>query len=219
MTYMDNGSLYKYIYRNKDNNILTYKQKLIIYLSISKGLAKLHEYNLCHRDIAARNILLNNIINDNIDEKSEIRLSDYGSMRKIEGDKLVGINETIDNSTYSNFGPIKWMSPEAIQYRYYSKQTDIYMFGRTLWEIYYRSIPFGNRSNMQVALKVSQNLIQLCHPPNQKFHAKAIFDDNDLNIPNELKHLIDKCCQFKKENRPKSIQDVSDQLQSMFDQL
>lgn len=58
-----------------------------------------------HRDIAARNILLN----ENLDPK----ISDFGMTRKLQFSQRYDI-------TKSTLGPIRWMSPESLKEQKYS---------------------------------------------------------------------------------------------------
>ena len=74
---------------------------------------------LFHRDIAARNVL--------VSSRQCVKLADFGLSRWIE-----------DNSYYkASRGklPIKWMSPESINFRRFTAASDVWMFGVCVWEI------------------------------------------------------------------------------------
>jgi len=108
-------------------------------IGAAKGITYLHSKSLVHRDIAARNLLL--------DKHLEIRVSDFGMARIVSSsDKDLGKTETM-------VGPLKWMPPESLRDQEYSKKTDTYAFGITLWEIFsLGEEPYSGKSAVQAAL-------------------------------------------------------------------
>ena len=59
--------------------------------------------------------------------------------------------------------PIRWMSPEAIQYGHYTTANDIWAFGITMWEVFsYGTIPYSAWSNEDVAENVQAVSLVLC---------------------------------------------------------
>jgi len=116
-------------------------------IGAAKGITYLHSKHLVHRDIAARNLLLNKHL--------EIRVSDFGMSRKISSsEKDLGKTET-------SVGPLKWMPPESLREQEYSKKTDTYAFGITLWEIFSQGEePYAGKSAVEAAffaLRSEQN--------------------------------------------------------------
>jgi len=112
-------------------------------ISAARGIAYLHSQGIIHRDIAARNLLLNKHL--------EIRVSDFGMARllQIQDSDLDGSNQTI-----TTVGPLKWMSPESLCNREYSFKTDIYSFGVTAWEIFTMcSEPYAELEPLQAAIE------------------------------------------------------------------
>jgi serine/threonine protein kinase len=89
-------------------------------MGISRGIQFLHKKDVIHRDIAARNILLNSDMVPMI--------ADFGLSR-----------EVVSGEEYSSTGadslPLKWMAPEAIKSSHFTKSTDIWSFGIVIWEI------------------------------------------------------------------------------------
>jgi serine/threonine protein kinase len=45
------------------------------------------------------------------------------------------LQQDTEGKTRSNFGPIRWMSPESIGQQVYSKKSDVWMFGIVVYEI------------------------------------------------------------------------------------
>ncbi|KAL6057223.1 Fibroblast growth factor receptor [Balamuthia mandrillaris] len=103
----------------------------------ARGLRYLHSLNVVHRDIAARNIL--------VCKNYRAVLGDFGMSRVLE---------KMYQTTKSDFGAVKWMAPEAIEVRKYSKETDCYSFGVFLWELCARQEPWHGLDVLAVARKV-----------------------------------------------------------------
>jgi len=132
------GSLDKLLFKTKTD--INTHQIISFCRDITSGLAHLHICGLIHRDLAARNVLL--------DADWNSRISDFGMSR---------IQETDKNVTKSDFGPLKWMAPEAIVSKIYSVQTDIYSLAVVFSEILNRHEPYPNMQAVVVAIEVVQN--------------------------------------------------------------
>jgi len=102
------------------------KHKRVLMLDIAKGINHLHNHNIIHRDIAARNIL--------ITKGLRAVVSNFGFSRTL-------VHKGIQQETYSQAGPNKWKAPEAIQGKY-NKKSDVYSFGMTCYEILEHRAPF-----------------------------------------------------------------------------
>ena len=51
--------------------------------------------------------------------------------------------------------PIRWMSPEAIQYGHYTTANDVWAYAVTIWEVFsYGVIPYSAWTNEDVATNV-----------------------------------------------------------------
>merc|ERR1712154_305715 len=97
---------------------------------------------------ACRNILLGKIQNDRIETSTEIRISDFGLTRKLNGD------EENAGKTQSTFGPLKWMAPESIKSKLYSKKSDVYMFGIAMHEIFYKQKTASEMKAVDIAINI-----------------------------------------------------------------
>ena len=91
-------------------------------LDIARGLAHLHQHKVVHRDIAARNIL--------IDEDMNAVIADLGLLRREEDAKGKTYYRQI-GSGYFNLN----VAPEAVQDGLFSAASDIFAFALALFEI------------------------------------------------------------------------------------
>ena len=73
-------------------------------LEAALGLKHLHSEGVIHRDVAARNVL--------VDAHLHVRVADFGFARLKEAGR-----SQKGGYTTSNVGPIKWSAPEAIRRR------------------------------------------------------------------------------------------------------
>ena len=207
MEYMNNGSVQDYIYRKKQNNLLTNTEKITIFKKAAAGIEFLHEYDLIHRDIAARNILLSGVKYNKIKESTKIKISDFGLTRKLE--------ETENNSgkTDTNYGPLKWMAPESIRNKEYSQKSDIYMFGITMWEIWYRMQPYPGTTPVNVGIKVGSykkynNDIIFRPRVDQRIKTENKIIEEDM--PLFIKQIMEGCWDEIPENRPNFNEIIKD---------
>lgn len=120
---MNGGSLHGLLTKNQRS--LNESELRDIFRQVALGLQHIHSANLIHRDLAARNILLDV---DETSGKITPRVSDFGMSRAVAMDMKEGYTKT-------TFGPIPWMSPEAIGKLQYSTASDVWSLGILLWEM------------------------------------------------------------------------------------
>jgi len=110
-------------------------------IDAAAGILHLHSEGVIHRDIAARNLL--------VDENFRVRVADFGFARIKEINQSKGFTNT-------SIGPIKWMAPEAMRFRTFSEQSDAFSFGVTLYEVAVGRRPWSDVQSMDVVYRVCQ---------------------------------------------------------------
>jgi ankyrin repeat protein len=198
--YMAGGSVISAI---KSGKLIHLQQILHIAIDCARGLNHLH--NVCkviHRDIAARNVLLDNSLNHAV-------IADFGLSRRLN------VNNTGSNTDSYNYSyemmsesalPLPWLSPEAISSRQFTPQGDCYSFAIFLYEMLSLGLLPFNTNIPQYDLLIAQGKLK----PNL---SQLKFD-----IPNELKLLIEACWQFQPSKRP-NITSILDRLIQIQKQL
>ena len=110
--------------------------KIAIAMQVADAMAHLHLHNVVHRDLAIRNILV--FLFDVQNWKNVlIKVTDYG-LSLLINKGLTGGTSVVEIGTNSSnaAGPTRWMAPESIKRRAYSKQTDVWSFAVVLFEIW-----------------------------------------------------------------------------------
>jgi serine/threonine protein kinase len=122
MKYMSNGSLQDICYKesNSYHSNLSNEMKLKFSYQAAKGILNLHSKHIIHRDLACRNLL--------VDDKFDIYVADFGFARL----KHVASSKEF---TSTKLGPVRWEAPESLERKEYSEKTDSFSFGVCLYEI------------------------------------------------------------------------------------
>ncbi len=119
---------------------------LEIVRGVAAGMTHLHKQGVVHRDLAARNVLLS--------ESLKPKIADFGLSRDLgEGD---------EGKTTSDIGPVRWMAPESLKERRFSRKSDVWSFGVLLWEVATNGkTPYEGMQVWQVASEVYKGALNL----------------------------------------------------------
>lgn len=179
---------------NDSGQTLSVSHLLLIAEQIADGMTRIHAGNILHRDLAGRNVMVFSLDREDA-SKTLVKVGDYG-LAEVNGAKGYLL------TSGTTMGPVRWMAPETIRRRKWSKQSDVYSFGVLLWEIFsYGAYPFNHLSNDEdVARGVRDGMLELSQPAN--------------HCPNELWALALRCMSAEATLRP-TFNELKIQLQHL----
>jgi WD40 repeat protein len=165
---------------------ITWDVRIFFGKKIARGLAYLHEQEILHLDLAARNILL--------DEKGHPKITDFG------------ISETkhyyqrASNNSNQGRSPIAWTALERLENTSMKPNTaiDIYSYGVVLWEIAARKLPLEGLKE----LRLTQQLL-IKHIIETHYR-----DPVPKDTPGPFAKLIDECRDINPQRRPSAEQAI-----------
>uniref|UniRef100_A0A8C2X556 Tyrosine-protein kinase n=1 Tax=Cyclopterus lumpus TaxID=8103 RepID=A0A8C2X556_CYCLU len=168
--YMANGSLLDFL--KSDAGCRLQLPKLIDFSAqIAEGMAYIEKKNYIHRDLRAANVL--------VSESLLCKIADFGLARVIEDDEY----SAREGAKF----PIKWTSPEAINYGSFTIKSDMWSFGVLLFEIItYGRAPYPGMTKVEVMSSVQRGY-RMPQPD---------------NCPAELYEIMTSCWKHKPEDRP-----------------
>uniref|UniRef100_A0A8C3GC17 Tyrosine-protein kinase n=1 Tax=Cyclopterus lumpus TaxID=8103 RepID=A0A8C3GC17_CYCLU len=140
------------------------------------------------RDLAARNCL--------VAEHNVVKISDFGMSRQQ------------DDGVYSAEGglrqiPVKWTSPEALNYGRFTTESDVWSFGVFLWEAFSMGMtPYTSMTNQQTRDEVEKG-----------YRMPA-----PHGCPVEISRIMSSCWQYDPRNRP-SFKKLRAELNAIYNKI
>eukprot|EP00884_Botryococcus_braunii_P010166 jgi/Botrbrau1/19150/Bobra.0077s0062.1 len=128
------GSLYSMLHKQEER--LTWAQRLYMCLGAAKGMMHLHSCNVLHRDLKSGNLL--------VDADYTVKVADFGLSRVVHG---------VQTMT-GGLGTYQWMAPEVLANLRYSQKADTYSFAIVMWECASRKVPYEGLNGLQAAIGV-----------------------------------------------------------------
>ncbi|CAD5217004.1 unnamed protein product [Bursaphelenchus xylophilus] len=179
LEYLAGGALDSYV---KTNPQCTPKIQAAFCFDVAVGMEYLHANKCLHRDMAARNCLVDLTF-------PCAKISDFGLSAK----------GTIHEMDRARPTPIRWMAPEVLKTANYTKAADIWSMAIIFWEIFKKckELPYADKDLKQVQTS-------LWHNPN--FHP-----DIDPALPRELKNIMETCWNHDPKLRPSATK-IADYL-------
>lgn len=115
------GTLLSYLHVNRTTINPDVEIKLWAY-QIAAGMNYLGTKNVIHRNLAARNVLLQN--------SQQIKICDFGLAKLLQKEQDMYVSRQTVKF------PSKWYAPESIKHREFSTKSDVFSYGVLLWEMY-----------------------------------------------------------------------------------
>ena len=120
MEFLKGGSLEEWL---PDNGPKVSQERLTFMLhQVALGFVALGQASLVHRDLASRNVL--------VDEYMHVKVADYGLSREVE--------ENCDYYTIQTHRalPLRWTAPEVVKTLRYTATSDVYSYGVLIFEVF-----------------------------------------------------------------------------------
>jgi tRNA A-37 threonylcarbamoyl transferase component Bud32 len=175
--------------------------KITIGMQVAEAMTHLHIYNVVHRDLATRNTLVFRFDPQNW-KLVLVKVTDYGLSLLAhkgftEGASVIEVATMSSNAA----GPTRWMAPESIMRRVYSKKSDVWSFGVVLYEVWTLGmIPYHLIvDDKEVARLVTQGE-RLSQPG---------------NCPHQVYAIMQDCWKSAQKDRP-SMPELQTALQEVF---
>ncbi|KAF0684625.1 Aste57867_23429 [Aphanomyces stellatus] len=166
---------------------LTSTQKHQILCDAAMGLLNIHEGGYVHRDVAARNIVVDTTT-------GRAQIGDFGLCRRVESPEGTHFED-------GGLGPLKYMAPESLQPPHlFSPMSDSYSFGVLMWETFTEAKPFATLSGPEAAAWVLEG--------GRLDHISA--------IPDVHRDILGQCFQDVPTKRP-SIADIVAHFRATFE--
>ncbi|KAL5493029.1 hypothetical protein ACEPAI_4477 [Sanghuangporus weigelae] len=141
--WMRTGSAWQFVNKHDDCNLIR------IVTDIARGLAYLHDKGVVHSDIKSDNILISNT--------GDALICDFGCSRMVESSRSYA------NISTNTRGTDRYLAPELITppYSRRSKESDVWAFGMTVYELLARQRPF---TGVIPTLAISRLELPSCPP-------------------------------------------------------
>uniref|UniRef100_A0A8C6MCD5 Serine/threonine-protein kinase BRSK2-like n=1 Tax=Nothobranchius furzeri TaxID=105023 RepID=A0A8C6MCD5_NOTFU len=167
LEHVSGGELFDYLVKK---GRLTPKEARKFFRQIISALDFCHSHSICHRDLKPENLLL--------DEKSNIRIADFGMASLQVGENLL---ETSCGSPH-------YACPEVIRgEKYDGRRADVWSCGVILFALLVGALPFDHDNLRQLLEKVKSGVFHMPHfiPPDCQALLKGMIEMFDLDARND----------------------------------
>jgi eukaryotic-like serine/threonine-protein kinase len=173
---------------------LSLSETLNIAIATASALGAAHARGIVHRDLKPGNIMLT---------PSGAKLLDFG-LAKYEQSSAAG-EETMAvpiSDTAQIVGTLLYMAPEQLQGKPADARSDIFAFGSVVYEMLSGKRAFDRQSSADIIVAVSRE---------EPRPLRELVRD----VPDELRHLVNKCLRKQPEERYASIVEAEQQLEQV----
>jgi len=174
-------------------SILGVEHKIYAASQISSAIAFLASLRIVHNDLAARNVLVFHL-EEQDPASTRVKITDFGLALELE--------EGEDSTSLKQPQAVRWCAPETVAHAKLSCESDMWMLGMTLWEIFSGGqSPWPNhekRADISQLLTTLGNLEPGEEPP-VDFAEHFQFSQD---WPQEVGKLMMCCLALSEEDRP-----------------
>lgn len=147
--YLRNGALLTYLRRYRTRLLANADTLVDMCIQVCNGMMYLEQQAIIHRDLAARNCL--------VGDRSVVKVGDFGLARYV-------LDNEYTSSTGAKF-PVKWSSPEILNFTKFSSKSDVWAYGILMWEIFSGGeTPYARMRNAEVVSSVCNEKYRLTPP-------------------------------------------------------
>lgn len=174
--FAEHGDLKAYLIKKKKH--ITFTTMINIIRGIAAGMSHIHKSNIMHKDLAARNILL--------DANNNAKISDFGLSKQVNDKEYY----KLINKTKL---PIKWYDPIVFYDHKYTQPSDVWSFGITSWEVLtYGKDPYEGFDNDMLVNYLNSG---------QRLDIPNIIKDGEV-AHKKLWKIILRCWEMDQKKRP-----------------
>ena len=178
LAFAKHGSLKDYLLLHIDQGGTKLKDRMKWCLDTAEGMAYLEKNDVLHRDLACRNLLLN--------ENMLVQISDFGMSR------FLADNEDIYTAQKRGKWPMKWYAPESINKLEFTRKSDVWSYGITAWEI----LQEGEQPYAEWTAPQAHEAITRGHRMQCPYDCPDVF----------YASVLEKCWQYQPDDRPSFVQ-------------
>ena len=165
---------------------------------MSAVLQHIHRAGIVHRDVSARNIL--------VDSDGSMVLADLGLAAQQPATDLSPSQLALDESKTAV--PVRWTSPECLTAgSQYSSKSDVWSLGVALWEMTARGrLPYGERADTKQCIRpIVARQLQL-HVDDDWARWGSLSSVAEWKLAGRVRQVIQLCLTYEVEHRPDSTQ-------------
>jgi len=190
MEYVDGIAIDVYCQQNK----LTIKQRLKLFLSVCDAISKAHLLNIAHTDIKPGNILVN--------KEGVVKVLDFGIAKLIHGDSTSQHQKMVQR--YLRALSINYASPEQLKNDKLTLQTDQYSLAILLHQLLTERTPFSREKNAinEIIEQVVKGQVPSLISQVSSLKAK-------WQLTGDINHIVKKALSPSPDQRYKTLTDFS----------
>jgi serine/threonine protein kinase len=193
MEYVDGIAIDVYCQQNK----LTIKQRLKLFLNVCDAISKAHLLNIAHTDIKPGNILVN--------KEGVVKVLDFGIAKLIHGDSTSQHQKMVQR--YLRALSINYASPEQLKNDKLTLQTDQYSLAILLHQLLTERTPFSRDKHAinEIIEQVVKGQVPSLTSQVSSLKAK-------WQLTGDINHIVKKALSPSPEQRYKTLTDFSSDL-------